>query len=73
MDLNRPFRIEFELSSLCNARCSGCQRTMMDNRGQYYFKGNISMHQMNDWFDEVDLKNARIKLCGVLGLSLIHI
>ena len=33
MDLNRPFRIEFEISSLCNARCSGCMRTMLDDRG----------------------------------------
>ena len=33
---------EIELSSLCNAKCSGCMRTMLDNKGVDYFKGNIS-------------------------------
>ena len=72
MNLNRPFRIEFEISSLCNALCSGCQRTMMDNKGEYYYKGNITMSQMYDWFDDVNLKDARIKLCGVLGDPIIN-
>ena len=72
MNLNRPFRIEFEISSLCNAKCSGCQRTMLDKKGEYYFKGNISIEQMYDWFDDVDLKDARIKLCGVLGDPIIN-
>ena len=72
MVLDRPFRIEFEISSLCNALCSGCQRTMMDNRGKYYYKGNITIDQMTDWFDEVDLTNAKIKLCGVLGDPIVN-
>jgi len=72
MNLQRPFRIEFEISSLCNATCSGCQRTMLDNRGQYYYKGNISISQMYDWFDDVNLKDARIKLCGVLGDPIVN-
>ena len=72
MNLNRPFRIEFEISSLCNAKCSGCQRTMLDDKGEYYYKGNISMVQMNEWFDDVNLKDARIKLCGVLGDPIIN-
>tara|TARA_B100000131_G_scaffold322084_1_gene374848 strand:- start:4557 stop:5522 length:966 start_codon:yes stop_codon:yes gene_type:complete len=72
MNLQRPFRIEFEISSLCNALCSGCQRTMLDNRGKYYYKGNISISQMYDWFDGVNLKDARIKLCGVLGDPIIN-
>ena len=67
MNLTRPFRIEFEISSLCNALCSGCQRTMMDNEGKYYYKGNITIDQMTDWFDDVNLRDAKIKLCGVLG------
>ncbi len=72
MNLTRPFRIEFEISSLCNALCSGCQRTMMDKQGKYYYKGNISIDQMTEWFDDVDLTNARIKLCGVLGDPIIN-
>ena len=58
MDLTRPFRIEFEISSLCNARCSGCMRTMLDNKGKPYYKGNISIDDMYDWFSKVNLKNA---------------
>ena len=37
MNTEGPFRIEFEISSLCNALCSGCQRTMMwIVRNDYY-------------------------------------
>ena len=72
MDLQKPFRLELEISSLCNALCSGCQRTMLDNRGAYYHKGNITIAELCDWFDGVNLKNARIKLCGVLGDPIIN-
>lgn len=72
MNLIRPFKIEFEISSLCNAKCSGCMRTMLDNEGKYYYKGNISIDQMIEWFDDVDLTNARIKLCGVLGDPIVN-
>ena len=72
MNTEGPFRIEFEISSLCNALCSGCQRTMMDSKGEYYYKGNISITQMCEWFDDVNLKDARIKLCGVLGDPIIN-
>ena len=72
MNLQRPFRLEFEISSLCNALCSGCQRTMLDNRGEYYYKGNITISDICNWFDDVNLKDARIKLCGVLGDPIIN-
>ena len=72
MNLNRPFRIEFEISSLCNARCSGCMRTMLDDKEEYYYKGNITIQQMFDWFSSVDLTNSKIKLCGVLGDPIIN-
>ena len=72
MDLEKPFRIEFEISSLCNALCSNCQRTMMDNKNKYYYKGNITITQMYDWFGDVNLKDAKIKLCGVLGDPIIN-
>ena len=45
---------------------------MMDNKGQKYYKGNISLESLEGWFDGVDLKNARIKLCGVLGDPMIN-
>jgi hypothetical protein len=45
---------------------------MLDDRGDYYYKGNITMSQIYEWFGDVDLKDARIKLCGVLGDPIIN-
>ena len=45
---------------------------MMDKQGKYYYKGNITIDQMTDWFDEVNLKDAKIKLCGVLGDPIVN-
>ena len=58
---------EIELSSLCNAKCSGCMRTMLDNKGVDYFKGNISYEQITSWFLLEKLSDSKIKFCGVLG------
>lgn len=58
---------EIELSSLCNAKCSGCMRTMLDNKGVDYFKGNISYDQITSWFLLEKLSDSKIKFCGVLG------
>ena len=43
--------IEIELSSLCNAKCSGCMRTILDNQGKYYLKDNLKFSEIQDWFD----------------------
>ena len=61
-------------------------RTMLDNKGVDYYKGNISYDEIVKWFKPLDLSETKIKLCGVLGdpivnpeledildLSLIHI
>ena len=64
--------IEIELSSLCNAKCSGCMRTILDNRGKYYYKGNLLLDDIIDWFEPLDISNTKIKMCGVLGDPMIN-
>jgi len=64
--------IELELSSLCNAKCSGCMRTILDKKEQKYFKGNISFDEIVKWFNKIDMKDIKIKLCGVLGDPMIN-
>ena len=56
-----------ELSSHCNAPCSGCKRTMLDNDNFFYEKTDITLENCEDWFDGVDLTDTKIKACGVLG------
>ena len=53
--------IEIELSSLCNAKCSACMRTILDERGKYYYKGNLPLDDIMDWFDPLDISNTKIK------------
>ena len=64
--------IEIELSSLCNAKCSGCMRTILDERGEYYLKDNLNISEIQDWFDKMDLTKTKIKMCGVLGDPIIN-
>ena len=66
MNVKGPFKIEFEISSLCNAKCSLCMRTYMDSNKIPYLKGNISLKQLFFCFNRIDLKDSKIKLCGVL-------
>ena len=70
MNFDRVF--EIELSSLCNAKCSGCMRTMLDNKGIDYYKGNISYNEIVRWFKPQDLSETKIKLCGVLGDPIVN-
>ena len=63
---------EIELSSLCNAKCSGCMRTLLDNKGMEYYKGNISYKEIVNWFTPIDLSETKIKFCGVLGDPIIN-
>ena len=64
--------IEIELSSLCNAKCSACMRTILDKRGKYYYKGNLPLDDIMDWFEPLDISNTKIKMCGVLGDPMIN-
>ena len=64
--------IEIELSSLCNARCSDCMRTKLDNKKISYFKGNLSLKQIKQNFYNLDMKDTKIKLCGVLGDPMLN-
>ena len=64
--------IELELSSLCNAKCSDCMRTRLDNANKFYEKKNITLKELEDWFYDLDLENTKIKLCGVLGDPMIN-
>ena len=47
--------IEIELSSLCNAKCSACMRTILDERGKYYLKDNLPLNEIESWFNDIDL------------------
>lgn len=64
--------IELELSSLCNAKCSACMRTMLDKFERPYYKGNLNMNDLQNWFDSLEMKNTKIKMCGVLGDPMIN-
>ena len=64
--------IELELSSLCNAKCPGCRRTIMDNRGEAYPKLNIDTDKLLEQFEEYDLSGLTLKICGVLGDPILH-
>ena len=64
--------IELELSSLCNAKCSACMRTILDNKGVGYIKQNIKLYDIEKWFKDVNLNDTKIKMCGVLGDPMIN-
>ena len=64
--------IELELSSLCNAKCSACMRTILDNKGIGYIKQNIKLYDIEKWFKDVNLNDTKIKMCGVLGDPMIN-
>lgn len=62
-------KIEIELSSLCNAKCPGCLRTMIEGE----FKAqNLEIDSWQKFFNDIDLKDVEIKFCGVLGDPLMH-
>jgi len=64
--------IELELSSLCNAKCSDCMRTRLDNADKFYEKRNITLEELDSWISPLKLGQAKIKLCGVLGDPMIN-
>jgi molybdenum cofactor biosynthesis enzyme MoaA len=64
--------VEIELSSLCNAKCSACMRTILDERDEWYYKGNVSLDDIIDWFESLDISDTKIKMCGVLGDPMIN-
>ena len=47
-------------------------RTMLDNKGIDYYKGNISYDEIVKWFTPLELNETKIKLCGVLGDPIIN-
>ncbi len=65
-------KAEIELTSLCNAACPGCRRTMLDSSGNEYEKTNIEASQVYSRFSELNLENFFVKLCGVLGDPIVH-
>lgn len=60
-------KIEIEVSTLCNAKCSGCMRTMLDERQEKYLKKYLDFADIHRWFNDINLKDVNLKLCGVLG------
>ena len=47
-------------------------RTMLDDKGIDYYKGNISYSEIVKWFKTQDLSETKIKLCGVLGDPIVN-
>ena len=47
-------------------------RTMLDNFGKYYLKNNLKLEEIENWFDDIDLTETKIKMCGVLGDPMIN-
>ena len=64
--------IELELSSLCNAKCSDCMRTRLDNAKKFYVKRNITLEELERWLLPLKMNQTKIKLCGVLGDPMIN-
>jgi organic radical activating enzyme len=64
--------IELELSSLCNAKCSDCMRTRLDNENKFYEKRNLTFDEIENWLSQLNLSRSKIKLCGVLGDPMIN-
>ena len=42
-------------------------RTMLDNEGRSYYKGNITYDEIVEWFSDETMTETKLKLCGVLG------
>ena len=59
--------LEIELTSACNARCPLCMRTRMIEKGIPVEIEHYSIDDIKQYFDLIDMKDMRIKLCGVLG------
>ena len=59
--------IEIELTSACNARCPLCMRTRMIEKGIPVEIEHYSIDDIKQYFDPINMKDVRVKLCGVLG------
>lgn len=47
-------------------------RTMLDQMNKPYHKGNLTINEIQEWFDPLNLENTKIKMCGVLGDPMIN-
>lgn len=59
--------IEIELTSACNARCPLCMRTRLIEKGISVQIEHYTIDDIKRYFDPIDMKDMRIKFCGVLG------
>lgn len=65
--------IEIELSSLCNAKCPGCTRTIFEERGYPFEKRNITYDEIVHIFEDFPLEHRSMYMCGVMGDPLANI
>ncbi len=65
-------KIEIELSSLCNAACPGCLRTILDSLDHPYEKLNLEVDLIKERLGDLNLDSVQVKLCGVLGDPMAH-
>ncbi|MAB91263.1 MAG: hypothetical protein CMJ90_17690 [Planctomycetes bacterium] len=59
--------IEIELTSACNARCPICMRTRLIEKGIPVKTEHYTIEDIKQYFGPIDMKDRRVKFCGVLG------
>lgn len=65
-------KAEIELTSKCNAACPACRRTKMVRAGSDFSFRDLDVDLIYLRFQELELKDFTVKLCGVLGDPLVH-
>lgn len=65
-------KIEIEISSKCNAACPGCKRVDLTRKKLPFDEINLDPQILYKAFENVNLKDTEIYLCGVLGDPILH-
>ena len=63
--------VELELTSRCNAACPACKRTQLNIKGRLELN-DIVLTDLQKAFEAIDLEDADIRFCGILGDPGIH-
>jgi len=63
--------IELELTSKCNAACPACKRTQLNIKGRLEIN-DIVLTDLQKAFEAIDLEDADVRFCGILGDPCVH-
>jgi len=63
--------VELELTSKCNAACPACKRTQLNIKGKLEIN-DIVLTDLQKAFETIDLEDADIRFCGILGDPCVH-